>query len=185
MPLDTTLEATQVTVGRLDEIAPDLPVGAWTGTVVVKNRVNDAGFHQLILEWTAEESQTDDDTGVGGTVAEFITFSPGALKMAKQRIKSLCETYQIEVPDGSSLENGRIEGLEPLVEALESEKHQFWTTHKVAKDTGEIRVNVHCTEPGKKLALVEEEEPAPRPRANGAVGKKPAAKPAAKAAKRR
>ena len=182
MPLDTSLEASQVTVGKLDEIAPDLPVGAWVGPVVAKNRVNDANYHQLILEWTAEESQTDDDAGVGGSVAEFITFSPNALKMAKTRIKEICEAYQIEVPDGSSLEDGTITGLEPFIEALESEKHQFWTTHRVRKDTGEVQVQIRCTEPKQKLDRVDEEEE-PKAKMNGkgpAAKKAPAKKPTKK-----
>jgi hypothetical protein len=176
MPLDTSLQASQVTVGKLDEIAPDLPVGAWTGSVVVKNRVNDAGYHQLILEWTAEESQTDSDEGVGGATAEFITFSPGALKMAKVRIKEMCEAYQIDVPDGTCLEEGTVEGLESFVEALESEKRPFWTTHQKRKDTGEVRVQVRCTAPGQKLERATEEEEEEHPKANGKTPPSPTSK---------
>jgi hypothetical protein len=174
MPLDTSLQASQVTVGKLDEIAPDLPVGAWTGSALVKNRVNDAGYHQLIIEWTAEESQTDSDEGVGGAVAEFITFSPNALKMAKVRVKEICEAYQIEVPDGTCLEEGTVEGLEGFVEALESEKRPFWTTHKTSKD-GEIRVRVHCTEPAKLERAPDDDEEQAKPKTNGKTPSKAAA----------
>ena len=165
MPLDlnTVIEMVPVDTGDMTDIPPDLPPGAWIGTITVKNTSTKAKKEpMLILNFTAEEALTDgNEDFAGAKAAVFLVFKSEhdpSSKFGKIEVKKLCDAYDIEPPDSSSLLDGSFTSLQPFVEALEETKRPFWTTIDTDKTTGEKRTKIHYTEPGKKLKAVKREE---------------------------
>jgi hypothetical protein len=190
LDLDTVIEMVPVDTGDMTDIPPDMPAGAWIGTITVKNTsTKEKKQPMLILNFTAEEALSDgNEDFTGSKAAVFLVFKPEhdpASKFGKIEIKKLCDAYDIDPPDTSSLPDGNFTSLQPFVEALEDTKRPFWTTIETDKSTGEKRTKIHYTEPGKKLKAVkrdddeeeEEEDAAPVPvptpiRKSGVAAKK-------------
>lgn len=183
MPLttETELDFEPIDTGDMSEIPPDLPKGEWVGSCVVTPKVTQKGAPMLMLKWTAEEDNTGENADqVGNSAPDFLTFmganDPNA-KWSKMAVKALCEAYEIDLPDTSSLKDGSFASLEPFVEALESTKRVFWTTVEKNRKDGTNQTKIHYTQPGKKLKVEEgegeeDEKPKAKAHTNGAPKKK-------------
>jgi hypothetical protein len=190
MPLDLeqTIEMTPVETGDMSEIPPDLPDGEWVGSFVCKaSHTSEAkgSYPMLVIDAIAEEANTEgNEDAVGAKATQMVCFFPAnhsGAKMSKIRLKQLCEAYEIDPPDTSSLaENPPTwESLVPFVEALESQKRLFWTKNVPDKKTGENRTELFFMKPGSKVRAPAPDDDAPAKPAktlakktNGAAAKK-------------
>lgn len=146
---ERTVEFTSVDCGNMNEDVPDAPPGGWTGLCSVKKaKTQKDGYPMLILEWRLTEAEEDDNASfVGGKVTDFVTFFPKAhqaTRMARTKLKQLCEGLQIEVPTCPKVETW--DDLSDFIDALDGTKGRIWT--KVAPDkSGKVRTSIHYTAP--------------------------------------
>ena len=201
MPYDPNLviEMTQVDVGDLSDIPPDLPAGTWMGPITIKPTKTGEGSKtpntpMLIIEATGEECETPGNEDFqGGKTAKFLVLRPANdpnSKFYKLDLKKFCEAYELPLPDATSLAEDppNFSSMADWIEQVESEARRFYTTVVTDKRSGEKRTELHFVEPGQKLQRAEEEEEETAAPAKKAPAKKAAAAPAKKtngAAKRR
>ena len=165
MPLDKSVQITQIATGDMSDIPPDAPVGAWTASCTVKCEANKkTNAPQLRFTWKLEEALTDgNEDFVGSKVSSWLTFYPARheyAKMSKVTFKEITDAAALELPAMS--DPFQWEDLADWITGLESTKVNIFTTHKPDKQTGEIRVNVGFKAPAggaaTRLSLVQDDD---------------------------
>ncbi len=169
----------QVDTGDMNEIPPDLPAGTWTATCSVKKLATSKDkFPMLCLEWKTSEALTDgNEDHVGSRASDFIVFWPAAHKasrMAKTRLKSMCEALGIDVPSATKLSSW--DDISDFIAELDGLQATIYTVVETRKDTGEQVSKVLYKQPGSSFAAAaavddDEEEEAPKPAAKKSAKK--------------
>jgi hypothetical protein len=155
----------------VNEIAPDAPAGEWMASIprgkCKVQPTKEEHYPMLIvpfrLEKTAEEGP-EFERALGTELSSMIVFfgedaNPRAVRLAKMRLRSLCEALDIDldiIP--KDLGDDPLNELEPLIRKLEGQKLKVWTVLDQRKDTGEITTELRFADPKKVLVSKDDDD---------------------------
>jgi hypothetical protein len=144
----------------INEIAPDAPAGEWHASIprgkCKVQPTKEDHFPMIILPVRLDSTEEDDERfqkSLGTELSTFMVFgskSPRGERMAKLRIREICEALDVDldlIPKklGEDPENE----LEPLIRALEGKKFTAWTVLQQRKDTGETITDLRFRNPNQ------------------------------------
>lgn len=163
----------------INEIAPDAPAGEWQASIprgkCKVQPTKEDKFPMIILPVRLDSTEEDDEKfqkSLGTELSTFMVFgskSPRGERMAKLRIREICEALDVDldlIPKklGDDPENE----LEPLIKAMEGKKCTVWTRLQTRKDTGEVVSELLFRDPNRVLSAAgsddddDEDEDKPR-----------------------
>jgi hypothetical protein len=146
----------------INEIAPDAPAGEWQASIprgkCKIQPTKEDHFPMIIVPIRLDSTEEDDESfqkALGTELSTFLVFgskSPRGERMAKLRIREICEAADVDldlIPKklGDDPENE----LEPLIRALEGKKFTVWTKLQARKDTGEVVTEISFRDMNKLL----------------------------------
>lgn len=152
----------------INEIAPDAPEAEWKISIPRgKCKVQPTKEEKLPMIIVPIRLESTDEEGVtyekalGTELSVFLVFggkTPRGERMAKLRIREICEAADIDLDIIPKEIDDPESDLDPFIRKLEGKKFTAWTKHQVRKDTGETTTEVSFRDPKKMLTKSDEDD---------------------------
>jgi len=152
----------------VNEIAPDAPAGEWDVSIprgkCKVQPTREEHFPMIIVPIRLDKTDEDDEQfqkALGTELSTFLVFgakTPRGERMAKLRIREVCEAADVDLDLIPKVIEDPETDLEPLIRALEGKKFKAWTKLQARKDTGEVVSELMFRDPNRTLSAAGDDD---------------------------
>lgn len=152
----------------VNEIAPDAPAGEWNASIprgkCKVQPTREEKFPMIIVPVRLDGTDEEDEKfqkALGTELSTFLVFgskSPRGERMAKLRIREVCEAADVDLDLIPKEIDDPENDLEPLIRALEGKKFKVWTKLQMRKDTGEVVTELVFRDPNRTLTAADDDD---------------------------